>query len=170
MKLRFIFLIFAFAPTFTTAPGQSEDHWEDYQPRTLQSIIDLHRDNILELDSKNDSKKKVLLTGESFPSQTRIIYLAESRPLPPQKKMVLNLWRKMLKDQAPAAGEFATEVLFKEGTVEHWVAVRQPLLDPLSKEEKKGDSVDAYIIWVGAIKVGTRWEWLFAMNAFQAVR
>jgi len=164
MKMRFVLLIFviafgAIAPMW----GQSEDHWDRYQCRTLQSIIDLHRDDVQALNSK---KKAILLTGDSFPSQVKLVYLGESRPLPAKKGVLLDFWRKMLKEQAPPAEVFATEVLFKEGADEHRIAVQQPLLDALPKELKKGQAVNAYLIWMGAIKVGNRWEWLFAMNRF----
>ena len=54
--------------------------------------------------------------------------------------MLLDFWRKMLKEQAPSADEFATEVLFKEGSAEHWIVVQKPLLDPLSKEVRTGQT------------------------------
>jgi hypothetical protein len=38
------------------------------------------------------------------------------------------------------------------------MAVQQPLLDALPKEVKKGQAVNAYVIWIGAINVGSRWD------------
>jgi hypothetical protein len=95
----------------------------------------------------------------------RLVYSGKTRPLPAEHGVLLDFWRKMLKDQAPSADEFATEVLFKEGTAERWIVVQKPLLDPLSKV-KDGQTVNSYVIWIGAIKAGEHWEWLFAMNGF----
>jgi hypothetical protein len=149
------------ASTYTQSP--SESHWDAYKPRTLQSIIDMHSEDIKHLNSE---KKAVLLTGDSFQSQVKLVYSGKTRPLPAEHSVLLNFWTKMLKDQAPSVNEFATEVLFKEGAAERWIAVQKPLLDPLSKEVKNGQIVKSYVIWIGAIRVGERWEWLFAMNGF----
>jgi hypothetical protein len=164
MKVRSIFLICVLAsPAATYAQRQSESHWAAYQPRTLQWIIDMHHEEIKQLNSK---KKAVLLTGNSFQSQVRLVYSGESRPLSVEEGVLLDSWRKMLKDQAPSAEEFATAVLFKEGTTERWIVVQKPLLEPLSREVKNGQTVNGYVIWIGAIKVGKQWKWLFAMNGF----
>jgi hypothetical protein len=164
MKVCSIFLVCALASsTATYAQSQAEGHWEAYEPRTLQWITDTHREEIKQLNSK---KKAVLLTEDSFPSKVTLVYSGESRPLPVEDGVLLDFWRKMMKDQAPLADEFATEVLFKEGTAERWIVVQKPLLDPPSKEVKNGRTVNGYISGIGAIKVGKQWEWLFAMNGF----
>lgn len=164
MDVRRIFLICGLASLMATqALAQGEGHWEAYKPRTLQWIIDTHREEINELNSK---KKAVFLTGDSFPSQVRLVYLGKLRPLPVEDGVLLDSWRKMLKEQAPSEDEFSTEVLFKEGAAERWIVVQKPLLDPLSVEVKNGQTVSGYVIWIGAIKVGKQWKWLFAMNRF----
>jgi hypothetical protein len=149
--------------TCTFAP--SEDHWEKYQRRTLRSVVDSHHDDIERL---NSDKKAMLLTGDSFPSQTELLYLGESRPLPDKQSLLFEFWRKMFKDQAPTPEEFSSEMLFQEGTERRWIAVQKPLIDPLTKEVQKGQRLNAYVIWIGAIKDGEDWEWLFAMNGFLA--
>jgi hypothetical protein len=90
----------------------------------------MHGEDIKRLNSE---KKPVLLTGDSFPSQVKLVYSGKTRPLPAEHGVLLDFWRKMFKDQAPSPDEFATEVLFKEGAAERWIAVQKPLLDPLSK-------------------------------------
>ena len=166
MKVRWAVLICALAfPASTYAQAQSDGHWDAYKPRTLQSIIDTHGEDIKRLNSE---KKAVLLTGDSFQSQVKLVYSRKTRPLPAEHGVLLDFWRKMLKDQAPSADEFATEVLFKEGAAERWIVVQKPLLDPLSKEVKNGQTVNSYVIWIGAIRAGEHWEWLFAMNGFDS--
>jgi hypothetical protein len=144
-----------------------EDHWEDYQPRTLQSIVDMHRQWIEDLD-RNSKKKAMLLTGNNFPSLVNLVYLAKSRSLPPNRKILLDAWRRSMSEKAPPPDVFLTEVLFREGTRERWIVVQQPLLDALSKEAKDGQTLTVYVIWVGAIRVSKQWDWLFAMNEFAA--
>jgi hypothetical protein len=70
MKVRWAVLICALAfPASTYAQAQSESHWDAYKPRTLQSIIDTHGEDIKRLNSE---KKAVLLTGDSFQSQVKL--------------------------------------------------------------------------------------------------
>lgn len=164
MSIRSLLMICIFG-SLTGAPAwsQGEDHWGEYKCRTLQSIIDMHRDDIGRLNSK---KKAMLLTGDSFRSQVELIYLGQSRAIPAPKNVLVDNWRKMFREDAPPPDAFTTEALFKEGDKEHWIAIQKPLVDVLAKEVKKGQTVKAYVIWVGAIKAGRQWEWLFAMNGF----
>jgi hypothetical protein len=166
-------MVFVLALTTTTSSWSQgnennkaeDDHWEAYQPRSIQSIIDAHQLADLDHDYKT---KATFLTADSFPSHINLVFLEESRPLPATKKILMDAWRRMLGEKAPPAGLFVTEVLFREGTKTHWIAVQQPLLDSLHKEVKNGQTVNAYIIWIGAIRVSKTWEWLFAMNEFEA--
>ncbi len=163
MRIRIILLIGALAFVLARdASSQNEDRWKHYEPGTLQSIIKMHQKA---MDEDNSS---VLLTADSFPSQTKLMYLVKSRPLPAKKKELLEAWKKMWGDQVPAdtLEVFQTEVLFKEGSEEHWIAMQKPLLQPLTKETKQGQVINAYVAWMGAIKVDDHWEWLFVMNAF----
>ena len=63
---------------------------------------------------------------------------------------------------------FETESLFNENGSDFWIAVQKPLFDPLAKEVKIGQHFNAYVMWMGAIKVDDHWEWLFAMNEYDA--
>jgi hypothetical protein len=164
MSIRSLLMICIFgALTGVPALSQSEDHWEEYKCRTLQSIIDMHHSDIRSLNSK---KKAMLLTGDSFRSQVELIYLGQSRAIPAPVNVLVDYWRKMFKEDAPAPDAFTTEALFKEGNKEHWIAIQEPLVHVVAKEVKEGQTVKAYVIWVGAIKAGKQWEWLFAMNRF----
>jgi hypothetical protein len=139
---------------------QQEDQskWDKYQPRTLQSIIDVHQKYLEELD--------IFLSAESFPSRVKLVYLGKSRPLEGKHYELLKDWNKMIGIKDDLVSVFGTEMLFREGKKEYWIAVQKPLLDPLPKEVVVGKQFTAYIVWMGAIKDGDHWEWLFAMNEF----
>jgi hypothetical protein len=110
----------------------------------------------------------MLLTGDSFQSTVEVVYMGKSRPIDAKERVLLESWRKMFKEQPPPSDAFLTEGLFKEGSKEHWIAIQKPLVDSLRNEVKTGQAVDAYLIWIGTIKIDERWRWLFAMNGFQA--
>ena len=144
-----------------------QNHWDQYEPRTLRSIIDTNQEFAKKL---NSNKKAMLLTGDNFPSQVRLTYLVDSRALPTEQKVLLDAWRKASRDIAPPEDVFTTQVRFEEDSREYWILVQKPLLDALPKELSRGQALDAYVMWIGAIKVGKRWEWLFAMNEFEATK
>jgi hypothetical protein len=109
----------------------------------------------------------MLLTGNSFPSKVRRTNLVDSRPLSAEEKVLLDSYRKSFKDSTPPEDAFTTLVRFEEDSHEYWILVQKPLLDALPQELSRGQALDAYVMWIGAIKVGKRWEWLFAMNEFE---
>jgi hypothetical protein len=147
------------------APTFQQSSWEDYERRTLQSIIDMHREGLRELGKHKDPS---LISAKSFPSQIKLGYTGKSRPLAGKRRELVDTWQKTLKGSVPPnlVELFGTEMLFKEGQKEHWILVQKPLVSFLAKEVKPGQIIDTYIIWMGAIKDGDEWEWLFAMNEF----
>lgn len=167
-RLKFLFAILAFS--IATYPrSHSEDHWESYQPRTLKSIVDAHNLSELEQVKGVPTKKNAMyISADSLPSRTPLIYLGQFRPLPAKSAVLLTAWRKTLGGQAPPPDVFSTEIHFKEGADEYWIAVQQPLVPDVRKELKTGQEIDGYIIVIGAIKMGRSWEWLFAMNRFDS--
>ncbi|HJT68798.1 MAG TPA: hypothetical protein VJ731_01290 [Terriglobales bacterium] len=151
----------------STWAQNNDNHWDEYQPRTLASIIRMHDQDIHDLDLQSE-KKAMLLTGDNFPSRTVLVYTGKSRPLLADKQKLLSAWRLMLKSEAPPEDEFKTEVLFREGKKPHWVAVQNVLLQDLPREVKPGQAVTGYIVWIGAIRTRKDWRWLFALNDFAA--
>src|SRR5208337_1742973 len=147
--------------------GQSEDPWEKYKPRTLRSIMEMSPD--LPEGNPDSTKIEFYICADPFPSKIKLVYLAKSRPLSADKKQLITYWLRSKSLPATKVDLFLTEVLFREGTDEHWIAVQKPLLAALPKEVKKGQSFDGYVVFMGTIKkVGGQREWLFAMNEFDA--
>jgi hypothetical protein len=165
----FVIALTTLLPIICLPQQGDQSKWDKYQPRTIQSIIHAHQTFLIESDSTAPNKdKQVVLTAESFPSRVTLVFLGKSRPLHDKRAELVEDWRKMLKISDDLANVFGTEMLFQEGDKEYWIAVQKPLLDPLPKEVAIGRPFVAYIIWMGAIKDGDHWEWLFAMNEFDA--
>jgi hypothetical protein len=108
------------------------------------------------------------LSAESFPSKVTLVYLGKSRPLEGRRAELVEGWKKMLKITDDVVSVFGTEMLFKEGDREFWIAVQKPLIESMTREIAVGKPFTAYVIWMGAIKSEKHWEWLFAMNAFDS--
>ena len=137
-----------------------EGGWADYQRRTLQSVIDAHSGGVQRLD--------YLLSADSFPSQVELVYLGKTRRVSGKRMELLRKWEKMAKRPVSVVELFETEVLFRERAVEHWLPVQKPLIPALQKEVKLGETINSYVIFMGGAKQENRWEWIFAMNEFDA--
>lgn len=156
--------------TICSAQAQ-QDTWSKYKPRTIQSVVAAHQEQVVEIDSSSPlAENKLLLSADSFPSKVKLVFLGKSRPMPQKRRELLQAWKKMLKYSVPddVVDKFSVEMLFREGDKELWVAVQTPLLEALPQEVRLGQSFTAYVVWMGAIKAADRWEWLFAMNEFDA--
>jgi len=160
----------ALLPTYCIAQQSASEQWGKYEPRTLASIIKFNKPLCEEMDSAPEAqgKKKILLTGDNFPSLVILTYEGKSRPLEGPRQEVLVAWAKTTGRSEYMTKVFETEGLFRENGVDFWVALQKPLVDPLSKEVKVGQHITAYIMWMGTIKVEDHWEWLFAMNEYDA--
>lgn len=135
--------------------------YERYVPRTLREIIDQHS------NSKELGKSTIVLTGDTFPSKVKVTYSGISRPLPPERKKHLELLITSFNVDPSTIAKYETELLFKEGSQEHWVPVVKELVPFFEKELKKDDEVILYAEWVGANKFSGKWDWVFIVNEFQ---
>lgn len=168
MKKAVAILILLCAVTVSTSAQQKErPNWDRYVPRTLQSIVDAHQNSFAELDSNAPNPNdQIVFSSDSFPSAPTLVFLGQSRPLPGQRKKLIEGWAKTLKITDDLDDVFATEMLFKEGDREYWIPVQKPLLSYFAKEVEIGKPFVAYTIWIGAIKIDNLWDCLFVMNEF----
>ena len=111
-----------------------------------------------------------LLSADSFPSQVKLIYVGKPRAVTGRRMELLRKWDKMMRRPVSLVDLFQTEVLFREGNKEHWLPVQKPLIDALRKEVKPGQAINSYVIFMGGAKLENHWEWLFAMNEFDATQ
>jgi hypothetical protein len=123
-------IIFGFI-SGTVVYGQAGNHWERYKCRTLTEIIRLHRDSDVFRDMQA-KKKAMLLTGDDFASQVKLVYLGKERPVFGATEILKSAWRKSFPSRKVPEDEFKTEALFREGSEEHWLVVQNALLDPLT--------------------------------------
>ena len=61
---------------------------------------------------------------------------------------------------------FRTEYLFREGNVDHWLVIQQPLIEYFPRELTVGESVTLLVMWVGAHYEGADVTWAFIVNEF----
>ncbi len=143
--------------------GTTIKGYERYSPRTISEIIREHSDpKILQ---KNEGS--MILTGDTFPSKVRVIYRGETRKISSAKKQHLDMLVTSFNVDPKVIDLYRTEMLFMEGEDEYWLPVQARLIPFFEKEMKKGEEVILYAEWVGAKKVGGKWEWVFIVQEFQ---
>ena len=143
--------------------GSTIEGYERYRPRTLSEIISEHSDS--KILQKNEGS--MILTGDTFPSKVRAIYTGESRKISSAKKQHLDMLVTSFNVSPKVIEQYGTEMRFMEGEDEHWLPVQAGLIPFFEKELKKGEEVILYAEWVGAKKVGGKWEWVFIVQEFQ---
>lgn len=152
-----------FAALTAENEGGTIKGYERYRPRTFLEIIKEHSDP--KTLQKNEGS--MILTGDTFPSKVRVIYTGESRKISPSKKQHLDMLVKSFNVDQKVIDKYGTEMLFMEGEDEHWLPVQDGLQSYFQNELKKGEEVILYAEWVGAKKVGGKWEWVFIVQEFQ---
>jgi hypothetical protein len=140
--------------------AQERSSWDDYIPRTLQSVIDQHAESARNTDS--------LYTGDNFPSRATVTYTGQKRALPAKRAEFLGTYFTKVLHQPQLAAYFKSEILVREGARELWVPIQESLLPSLSSEVAAGGQVTVLAIWLGAFRQGKSVEWVFAINEFEA--
>ena len=137
---------------------------DDYKPRSLKEVSAKVSEEMI----RTDEKEKVIVRGDILPSRVLVTYLGRRRPLPAMKKDVLSRWAQLYAG-APEhyTQPYETELLFREGKTDYWVAVRKQAMAQFQSEVKKGKAVDLYLIRLGWAGSGTQWESLLLMEDFQ---
>jgi hypothetical protein len=167
--LRTAVLLLTLAALHSEALGQRSS-WDRYRIRSVQSVIDQHAENITLLDKNAPPPKDAfLVTGDNFPTRTSLKYLGKVRAISGKRKeLLVNVGKSFPTVFFPSIlVAFDTEALFEEKGAKRWIAVQTRILQGLKDDVKRGEEIRAYVIWLGAVRDGKKWEWLFAMNKFE---
>ena len=136
----------------------------DYQPRTLKKIISEET----QVGASRADEDGMILHGNILPSRVRATYAGSSRPLTQSGRRVLTKWaQRFAGDPTHYTGPYETEMLFSENGTKHWLAVRKNVASQLGQEIKKGEAVELFLIRLGRMKTGGRWELLLLVESFQ---
>jgi hypothetical protein len=173
MKRRLFFSTLAFALLFTCNPAYSQDVLgpqpkrartpADYKVRTLREIRSVGADLIKEQAEGTTT----LLHGNLFPSRIRVTYKGAVRALTPKRKDVIFQWAQRYAG-APLhyTRQYTTEALFTEMGVDQWLVVKSNAAAQIKRDLKRGQSVDLYLIRLGAFKDKGTWKWVLLVEDF----
>jgi hypothetical protein len=142
----------------------AQTNWDRYLPGTLSAIIEKHDSTI-----RAESAGKGLsfhLTGDQFPTRTRVIYKGESRPVDSTRLEVVRRWGLAFRRDPSIASDFHREYLFQEGRKLLWLPVQDTVASFFPRELKPGQPVTLYVMWLGAYYRAGAVEWAFIVNEF----
>jgi len=149
--------------TLPAALAETQDDWARYQSRTLSQIIKQHSKAVV------DEKARIHLffTADVFPSKVNVTYTGEVRTISSIRKEFIAAWAKTRTVHEEVVALFDEELLFKEGKTEYWLPVQRQVIPYFKEELKPGDSVELYLIWIGARRQFGVTDWIFLVNEFQ---
>jgi hypothetical protein len=149
--------------TLPAALAQTQNDWAKYQSRTLSQIIKQHSKAAV------DEKARIHLffTADVFPSKVKVTYTGEVRTISSIRKEFIADWAKTRKVGEELVALFDEELLFKEDKTEYWLPVQRQVIPYFKEELKPGDSVELYLIWIGARRQFGVTDWIFLVNEFQ---
>jgi len=140
---------------------------DDYKPRSMKEVSA----KVFEETVLTGENETVIVRGDILPSRVRLTYRGRSRLLPQAKKDVLYRWAQLYAGSPEHYTEpYETELLFREGKTDYWIAVRKQRMAQFEKEVKKRKTVDLYLIRLGWAGSGNEWESLLLMEDFKVPR
>ena len=143
--------------------------WDRYTPGTLASVIQQEEGMVREAIVRHpDSVEHRYISAWDFPTRARLIYMGRSRPLSPERRELLRLWGRALQKPADFIARFKKEHLFREDSLELWLAVQSVLERHLAAEAEPDRLILAFVLFVGGHYAGADITWLFLMNRFDA--
>jgi hypothetical protein len=149
---------------FATAHAQI--NWPRYKPGTIAAVMQLH-DSTIRADHV-PNHPGLIVSGDDFPTMTRVIYRGDSRPLSPRRVDVVKHWGLAFRKDSTIVKNFHREYLFQEGKQLLWLPVQDTVASFFARELHPGQTVMLYVVWFGAYYAGEDITWAFIVNEFTA--
>ncbi len=162
-QLRFAVLAFALGLSHTGLAGQST--WDRYKPGSIAAVIQHERDGVL-AQFKLASGHHTVISANPFPTRATVQFLDSSRATSPERLAVLEAWTKSLRINIDPRSSLATELLFREDSLEFWLPVQSVLIPSFHDELRPGDVATLFVGYVGAEGQGTAVDWVLVVNEF----
>nr|NIM50781.1 hypothetical protein [Gemmatimonadales bacterium]NIN11956.1 hypothetical protein [Gemmatimonadales bacterium]NIR03245.1 hypothetical protein [Gemmatimonadales bacterium]NIS66931.1 hypothetical protein [Gemmatimonadales bacterium] len=128
---------------FVALSAHAQSSWCRYKERRLQEIVEQHVEHMQGSDGPS-------FTADRFPSRVRVIYTGKRRPIPTARRDFIKSYFTQFVRQPQYAELFDDELLFLEGTVQHWLPVQRELVPKLMAEASAGGFVELFAVWLGA--------------------
>ena len=142
--------------------AEAEGDWDAYVPRTLRSVIDANKSEVL-------PESVTLYTASNFPTRATVVYQGNVQSIPGSRLEFLKEYFEKVRQRPEWVGMYSEEVLCREGEVDYWLPIQSSVLTYFKDEVAAGASVELFVTWIGARRTGEQVEWIFTINEFEAV-
>jgi hypothetical protein len=139
--------------------------YQEYDPRTLAELVDNGASAML----TNTSNKQMMIDAKPFYSAIRVRYVGTSRPLPAEKRDLIEMYQKSMQTNIEITKFLDSEYLFRECDKEYWIPVQKQFAAYFPKELKPGDTITIYMMVIGGLKLDPKgpYEPIFLVNEFR---
>jgi len=151
---------------FATAHAQI--NYARYKAGTIAAVMELHDSTIRADHIRDGSHPGRIISGDDFPTMTRVIYRGDSRPLSPMRVDIVKHWGLAFRKDSTIVKNFHREYLFQEGKNLLWLPVQDTVASFFPRELHPGQAVTLYVVWFGAYYAGEDITWAFIVNEFTA--
>src|ERR1700681_2292641 len=149
-----------------TASAHAQVNWARYEPGTIAAVMQLH-DSTIRADHVANHPG-FIISGDDFPTLTRVIFRGDSRPLSPRRVDIVKEWGLTFRKDSTIVKNFHREYLFQEGKQLLWLPVQDTVASYFARELHPGQTVSLYVVWFGAYYAGDDITWTFIVNDFKA--
>jgi hypothetical protein len=140
--------------------------WSRYKPGTIAAVMQLH-DSTIRADHVANHPS-LIVSGDHFPTLTRVVYRGDSRPLNPRRIDVVRHWGLAFLRDSTIVNDFHREYLFQEGEQLLWLPVQDTVASYFARELHPGQTVTLCVVWFGAYYAGGDIIWAFIVNDFKS--
>jgi hypothetical protein len=148
------------------ATAHAQGNWGRYKPGTIAAVMQL-RDSTIRADHVANHPS-FIVSGDDFPTQTRVVYRGDSRPLDPRRVDVVKHWGLTFLRDSTIVNAFHREYLFQEGNKLLWLPVQDTVASYFGRELHPGQTVTLCVVWFGAYYTGGDIAWAFIVNDFKS--
>ena len=128
--------------------------YDQFMPRTVGELV---RAGAASIDVDNDpAKVHMMIDAKPFLSAIRLKYVGTSRPVPAERRQVLEMYQKSMQPKADIPSLVDNEYLFRECDTEYWIPVQKQVAAYFPKELKPGDMITVYLMVIGGIKLNSK--------------
>jgi hypothetical protein len=146
--------------------ARAQVDWHRYKPGTIAAVMEQHDSSIRADHIANHPS--MIVSGDHFPTQTRVVYRGDSRPLNPKRVEVVRHWGLTFLRDSSIVNDFHREYLFQEGKELLWLPVQDTVASYFARELHPGQTVTLCVVWFGAYYAGADIIWAFIVNDFKS--
>ncbi|MEW6129997.1 MAG: hypothetical protein AB1757_23380 [Acidobacteriota bacterium] len=106
-----------------------------------------------------------------LPFKVKVNFTGSTRPIAPSARELIRRWANL---HAGSPDHYIvpydTEMLFVEGSTEHWLVINKNLLPKFQESVKQGEAVELYLLRMGETATNEKPEWLWLVERFKEVK